>query len=166
MKEHPDHHDAELLLRLYELRREEKLRLARGWLIGEFHADSMDDFQNRFPAGSKENEYFRMVVSYWDMAASIVEHGLINEELFFESNAELWITWSKVKPLASEGRTMYKNPHLWRNLEALAEKYEKWMEARGLASRFSRERLLPRMTAEILSEPDSVAARTHAASEA
>ena len=131
MKEHPDHHDAELLLRLYELRREEKLRLARGWLIGEFHSDSMDDFQNRFPAGSKENEYFRMAVSYWDMAASIVKHGLINEELFFESNSELWAAWSKVKHLALEGRPTYKNPHLWSNLEALAEKYEKWMEARA-----------------------------------
>ena len=131
MKEHPDHHDAELLLRLYELRREEKLRLARGWLIGEFHADSMDDFQNRFPAGSKENEYFRMVVSYWDMAASIVKHGLINEELFFESGGELWTTWNKVKHLAVEARATHKNPHLWSNLEALAEKYEKWLEARA-----------------------------------
>ena len=130
MKEHPDHHDAELLLRLYELRREEKLRLARGWLIGEFHADSMDDFQNRFPA-AKENEYFRMAVSYWDMAASIVKHGLINEELFFESGGELWTTWNKVKHLAVEARATHKNPHLWSNLEALAEKYEKWLEARA-----------------------------------
>ena len=131
MKEHPDHHDAELLLRLYELRREEKLRLARGWLIGEFHADSMDDFQNRFPAGSKENEYFRMVVSYWDMAASIVKHGLINEELFLESGGELWTTWNKVKHLTVEARTTFKNPHLWSNLEWLAEKYEKWVEGRA-----------------------------------
>src|SRR5690349_6423265 len=131
MKEHPDHHDAELLLRLYELRREEKLRLARDWLTHKFHADSMDDFYKRFPAGSQENQHFRMVVSYWGMAASIVKHGLIKEELFFESSQELCATWNRVKHLAPEARTTFKNPFLWGNLEALAEKYEKWVEARA-----------------------------------
>jgi hypothetical protein len=142
MKEVPDDRDAELMLRLYELRREEKLRQARAWLTRDFQADSLDDLNKRFPAGSKENDYFRMAVSYWDMAGSIVNHGLINEELFFENNNEFWIVWRKVAHLVPERRTVFKNPFIWKNLETLATKYEKWMEKRApgalaaLAERF------------------------------
>ena len=131
MRDNPDHHDAELMLRLYDLRREQKLRQARDWLIREFQADSMDDLYKRFPFGSKENDYFRMAVSYWDMAASIVNHGLINEEFFFESNGEFWTIWERIKHLAPEGRAIYKNPYMWKNLQMLAEQYEKWMEDRA-----------------------------------
>jgi hypothetical protein len=131
MRDHPDHHDAELLLRLYDLRREEKLRQARDWLIREFQADSMDDFYRRFPVGSRENDFFRMAVSYWDMAASIANHGLIKEEFFFESTEEFWTVWEKIKHLAPEGRAMFSNPYIWNNLEVLAQKYEKWMDARA-----------------------------------
>ncbi len=131
MREHPDHHDAELLLRLYELRREEKLRRARDWFLREFRAESMEEFQQKFPRGSEENAFFRMVVSYWDMAASIVNHGLIKEEFFFENTNELWVVWQKVKHLAPSAREMRRNPHLWKNLETVAEKFEKWMEQRA-----------------------------------
>jgi hypothetical protein len=131
MKEHADHYDADLLLRLYDMRREEKLRQAREWFFREFQANSMDDLYKRFPSGSKENDYYRMVVSYWEMAGSIVKRGLINEELFFEHSGEIWAVWSKIKQLVPEARTAWKNPHLYRNLEATAEKYEQWMEARS-----------------------------------
>jgi hypothetical protein len=131
MKEVPDDRDAELMLRLYELRREEKLRLARDWVIREFHADSLDDFFKRFPPGTKENDYFRMAVSYWDMAASIVNHGLIHEGFFFESNGEFWIIWMKIARLIPERRSSSKNPLIYHHLETLAGKYEKWMEKRA-----------------------------------
>jgi hypothetical protein len=134
MREHADHHDAELMLRLYELRREEKLRAARDWFQRDFQADSMEDIYKRHPVGSKENDYYRMVVSYWDMAASIVNRGLINDELFFESNGECWAVWTKIKELVPEARAMWKNPHLHRNLETLAERYEKWSEMRAPGS--------------------------------
>jgi len=131
MKEHADHYDADLLLRLYDLRREEKLRQARAWFFREFQADSMDDLYRRFPIGSKENDYYRMVVSYWEMAASIVKRGLINEELFFENSGEIWAVWAKIKELVPETRTNRKNPHIYGNLETVAQKYEQWMEARA-----------------------------------
>ena len=131
MREHPDHHDAELMLRLYDLRREEKLRQARDWFIREFQADSLEDLYKHFPFGSKENDYFRMTVSYWDMVASIVNHGLIKEEFFFESNTEFWTVWQKIKHLAPETRETYKIPFIYENLEDLSEKYEKWMAARA-----------------------------------
>ncbi|MGE5325950.1 MAG: hypothetical protein ACM3NO_02830 [Deltaproteobacteria bacterium] len=131
MREHPDHHDAELLLRLYDLRREDRLREAREWFVGKYQAASYQDLLQRYPRGSQDNARFRMVISYWDMVASIVNHGLIKEEFFFENTAEFWIVWQKTKPIAEEARTARKNPFIWRNLEALCEKYEAWMSGRA-----------------------------------
>jgi hypothetical protein len=131
VREHPDHHDAELLLRLYDLRREEKLRQAREWFLREFQAESIEDFRGRFPPGSREHAFFRMVTSYWEMAASLVNHGLIKEELFFENTDEIWIVWHKVKPMVPGVRKMYRNPSMWKNLEAVGDKFEKWMAQRA-----------------------------------
>ena len=127
MREHPDHYDAELLLRLYDLRREAKLRQARDWFVREFEAEDVADLQKRIPPGSRENEFFRMNIGYWDMVASIVNHGLIKEEFFFENTGEFWIVWDKVRRLAPQMRTANKNPLMWKNLETLAEKFEKHM---------------------------------------
>jgi len=127
MREHPDHYDAELLLRLYDLRREAKLRQARAWFVREFRADSATEFFERLPPGTEENDFFSMVVSYWEMAGSIVNHGLIKEEFFFENTSEFWLVWAKIKHLAPEVRAKWKSPLVWKNLEVLAEKYEKWL---------------------------------------
>ena len=131
MREHPDHHDAELLLRLYDLRREAKLRQAREWFLHEFKADSPQDLLKRYPRGSQENAFYRMVISYWEMAASFVTHGLISEELFFENTNELWIVWEKIRHLAPETRKRFENPHIWKNLETTSEKFEKWFARRA-----------------------------------
>jgi len=131
LREHPDHHDAGLLLHLYDLRREEKLRRARDWYIREFNADSADEFYRRFPPGSEQNTFFRMVLSYWDMAASIVNQGLIKDEFFFENTTEFWLVWSKVKSLAPALREKRKNPQVWKNLETLSEAFERWMQKRA-----------------------------------
>ena len=131
MREHPDHHDAELLLRLYELRREEKLRQAREWFAGKFQAATFEELAEKYPPGSQENAFLRMTASYWDMAASIVLHGLIKEEFFFENTAEFWIVWQKLKPLSGAARRVFQNPLYWKNLETLSEKYEKWMAGRA-----------------------------------
>jgi hypothetical protein len=131
MREHADHHDAELLLRLYDLRREEKLRRAREWFSQQFRAESLEDLFNRYPLGSPENTYLRMTLGYWEMAASIVNRGLIVDDLFFENNSELWMVWTKIAHLMSRWRDWFKNPHLYENLQTLAGKYEKWMEGRS-----------------------------------
>lgn len=131
MRENPDNFDAELLLRLYDLRREEKLRQARDWFIREFQAKSLKDYGQQCPRGSEKDAFFRMTVSYWEMAASIVNHGLIKEEFFFENTSEFWVIWEKLKPLAPAVRENYRNPLLWKNLETLAGKYEQWMAKRA-----------------------------------
>jgi len=131
MRERPDHHDAELLLRLYDLRREEKLRQGREWFVKEFHAKTFEEIGQRWPMGSQGNAFYRMVVSYWEMAASIVNQGLIKEEFFFENTAEFFLVWERVKPIVPAARASRKNPLLWSNLETLAGKYEKWMNNRA-----------------------------------
>ncbi len=131
MRDHPDHHDAELLLRLYDLRREEKLRQARDWFVREFHVESIEEFYQRYPDGTQDRAYFRMLVSYWDMAASIVNNGLIKEDFFFENTTEFWVVWARIKHLAPGLRERRKDPEAWKNLETLVVKFEKWMTKRA-----------------------------------
>lgn len=131
MAQHLDHHDAEILLRLYELRREEKLRTAREWFFTALPVNSMAEFAKLCPPGSRENAYSRMVGSYWDMAASILNHGLVNEDLFFENTGELWGVWTKIEPLIGAMRDASKNPLQYENLERAAKRYEAWMEKRA-----------------------------------
>lgn len=107
--------DANLCLRLYELRREETMRKARAWFAG-FHAASPKDL----PAmGTQENAYFRMVTSYWDMAASFVTSGVLNEELFLQINGELVFVWEKIRELLPQIRVNNKNPNYMKNLETV-----------------------------------------------
>lgn len=155
MREHADHYDAELLLRLYDLRREAKLRQAREWTIREFRAKTREEYDQQCPPGSENNSLFRMTIGYWDMAASIVNNGLIKEEFFFENTAEFWVVWEKVKPLAPLLRDAYKNPVLWKNLETLAGKFEQWMAKRAPEALGSfRQRLLEAAAKKTHTVPD------------
>src|SRR5438552_11713775 len=86
--------DANLILRLYDLRREEKLRAARKWFGSIAPIESREEFLKRCPAGSDENAYFRMVTTYWEMAAAFVSNGILNRDLFYRSNnMELLFVW-------------------------------------------------------------------------
>ena len=83
------HNDADIILKLYDLRREEVLRMARRWVVFEFNPKTPEEFlavlQN---TGSQENAYFRQVISYWEMAASLVIHGAVKSDLYLDSNGE------------------------------------------------------------------------------
>jgi len=131
LKEHPDQYDAELLLRLYDMRREEKLRRAREWFTHELHAQSAEEFQKNFPPGSEENAFFRMVVTYWEMVGSIVNSGLIKQDFFFQNTGEFFGVWERIKHMMPAIRESFKNPHLWENLEIMASNYEEWMNNRS-----------------------------------
>jgi len=124
-------HNAQLLLQIYDLRREERLRAARAWLLPGFAAGSMKEFLELYPPGTDHNAYFRQVVTYWDMVAAIVNRGMIDEDLFFETTGEALLTWLRVRDVALEMREARKNPLYLRNLEALAEKQEKWLMTRA-----------------------------------
>ena len=126
------HQQVELLLHIYDLRREPRLRQARSWYVGNFSPPaSLEEFTAKYPMGSEDQTSFRMVTSYWDMVAGIANRGLIDEELFFESSGELWLVWEKVKGLAPAWRAAFKMPHLLANLEECARRYEAWREKRA-----------------------------------
>lgn len=125
--------DANLILKLYEIRREETLRQARNWFTGKFSAASAEEMMQKYPFGSQENNYVRMVISYWDMACSFVTSGVLNQELFFQSGGEMLIVWEKVRPLADGMRKLTGNPNAWANLEKVANAYIKFMGAEAYA---------------------------------
>jgi hypothetical protein len=124
---HATYEDANLIMNLYDLRREEKLRKARDWFMREFGANSVKEFIKAYPPESEQNAWYRMVVGYWEMAASFLVQGIVHEELFFESNGELVAVWGKIKPLVEDFRVTMKNPLILRNLEKAAAKHIAWL---------------------------------------
>ena len=108
------HHDADLILKLYDMRREEVMRAARTWFF-TFNPQSLEDFVDVMT--SEKSPYYRMVTSYWDMAASFVNNGAIDEQMFNDANGEHMLVFSKVEPFLPELRAMFKNPQYLEHLE-------------------------------------------------
>ena len=119
--------DVNLILRLYELRREEKMRQARQWFAASFHPKTWEEVNELCPPGSDENTYFRMVVTYWDMVASFIANGVLQREIFFESGRELLLTWVRVSGFLPEMREARKDPTTWKNLETVGKAYGEWL---------------------------------------
>ena len=100
----PTYEDAQLVLKLYELRRDEKLRAARDWFVTKFFPASADEVAAVTGAAGMENVYFRMATSYWDMAASFVVRGVLNADLLLDSGGEMLLIWAKLETLLPEIR--------------------------------------------------------------
>lgn len=133
--------DAQVILKLYDLRREELLRKARRWMISEFNPKTADDVLavlNDF--GSEHNAYIRQVTSYWEMAASLVLHGAVKSDLFFDCNGEGLYILAKFHLFRDEIQAKTGRPFM-RLTSQLIEKYgvaqnifnrmRKQLEARG-----------------------------------
>src|SRR5438477_10756888 len=105
--------EVNLMQRLYDMRRESRLRQARAWFVENFHPESPEEMMKSYPQGSEENTYIRMVIRYWDMVAGIVNRGLINDELFFDSNGEIWVVWYRMRSIVSTWRAAFKYPLLF-----------------------------------------------------
>ncbi|MGC1902270.1 MAG: hypothetical protein WA715_00450 [Candidatus Acidiferrum sp.] len=126
--------EVNLMLRLYDIRREPRLRQAREWFVEHFHPVSPEELMQRYPQGGDENTYIRMVISYWDMVASIVNRGMIDDELFFESNGEIWVVWDRMRNIVPMWRTAFKNPLMFSNIESTCKRLEDWREKRAPGS--------------------------------
>lgn len=126
-----NYQQAELLMKLYDLRREPTLRQARAWMATLPNLQSMQDLQTHCPPGSQQNAYLRQVLSYWEMCASMVNRGLLDEEFFWENTGEQWVAWEKIKGVVPELRAVFKNPHFFANLEKHATRMEEWREKRA-----------------------------------
>lgn len=125
------HAQADLLLRLYDLRREPRLREACGWFMDEFKADSMEELQQLCPPGSRKEKSFRMATTFWEMCASLVNRGLIDEDLYFENVRDHCGVWYRLKPLIESIRAMMKDPGMYSNLEKQARRHEAWAAEKG-----------------------------------
>ena len=114
--------DVTNILKLYELRREEGIRRARRWYFTEFNPQSAEEVAKIFGSGHDGSAYYRMITSYWDMAASFVNNGGIDEKMFMDANGEHVGVFSKLEPFVEEVRQMIGMPDYLRQLETLVRK--------------------------------------------
>src|SRR5947208_4124536 len=108
---------AGLLLKLYELRTEPTLRQARAWFAFEFHPSSSRDVLSTWLGPGHLSAPYRMVTSYWDMAASFVVQGGIPLEMFNAANTEHFALYAKLRPFMTEVRTATQYPDYLLNVE-------------------------------------------------
>jgi len=108
---------AQLNLQLFDLRREPVLREARAWFLADFNPDSIKDLMAAL--GGERNASFRMVLGYWDMAASLVTTGAIDAEAFRAAHSEVFGTFAKVQPFLAELRAVSLEPAFCQHLESV-----------------------------------------------
>ncbi|MEQ1923667.1 MAG: hypothetical protein ABL952_14260 [Pyrinomonadaceae bacterium] len=106
---------ADLILKLYDLRREETMRKARDYMFF-FNPTSAEDYMKTM-MDPEVGAYVRMVVSYWDMAAAMVVEGAIDADLFNKTNGEHTIVFAKIEPILSELRAIWQSPEALSSLE-------------------------------------------------
>lgn len=110
--------EADLILKLYDLRRETVMREARAWFF-TFNPQSVQDFVDVMIGD--QSGYYRMVSTYWDMAASLVNNGAIDAQMFNDANGEHLFVYSKVERFLPELRAAFGMPHYLANLEKLVK---------------------------------------------
>lgn len=122
--------DAEIILRLYELRTETVMRQARTWMVGEFWpATAADYFAVADNPADPHNPWLRQVLTYWEMAAAMVLHGAVSAELFVDCNGEGFFLLAKYAPILDEIRKKYplflvKTAEMVNRFSAAAQRYE------------------------------------------
>jgi len=106
---------AELILKLYDLRREPVMRKARDWMFA-FNPTNADQYWQTM-MDPEVGGYLRMVVSYWDMAAALVNHGAIDADMFNETVGEHILVFAKIEPILDQLREKFESPEAFKNLE-------------------------------------------------
>ncbi len=138
--------DADLILRLYELRREDTMRAARDWFTTDFNPQSVADL---FAAmRGAHNAKYRMVTTYWDMAAAFVNHGAIDEGLFNDIHNEHIAVYARIEPFLAEFRQLAGTPWYLTHLEQLVMRHPDAEERLATLRRFMQVRLAEREKAK------------------
>lgn len=136
--------DVIAILKLYEMRGEAVMREARKWFFTEFAPESGKEIVRLMLSGERESAFYRMVVSHWDVAASFVNNGGIDEKLFLEGNTEHIVVFAKLQPFIAELRETIGEADYLQNLERLVMRVpdiEKKLEnRRRLLARWSETR--------------------------
>ena len=128
MPKKPTSADAQLILKLYDLRREAEMRKARNWWVIQFWPNNADDFLKvAWAMGTPENNWLRQVHGYWSMAASFVQHGALNADLFLQPavSGEMFLIFAKVQPFLKELREKGGDPQSFAAMEKVI-KSTKW----------------------------------------
>ncbi|WP_420239720.1 DUF4760 domain-containing protein [Telmatobacter bradus] len=122
--------DAQIILKLYELRTEAGMRQARAWITGEFWPKTIEEFAAvaENPA-DPHNPWLRQVISYWEMAAAMVLHGAVSADLFVDCNGEGFFLLAKFAPILNAIREknptfLAKTSQLVMRLGSAAQRYE------------------------------------------
>lgn len=111
--------DANLILKLYDLRREPIMREARNWFFS-FNPQTASDYLETMMG--EHSGHARMVISYWDMAASLVNNGAIDEHMFNDANGEHLLVFAKIEPILEDLRQITSQPDFLRHFEALVRR--------------------------------------------
>src|SRR2546425_843207 len=123
----PTYDDVNLILKLYALRREKKIREARTWFAVNFKCKTMAEFSALCPPGSEPNANFRQVTSYWDMCGSFINAGVLNADLFFVNTRELLLCWVRLSPVIGELRAAFGDANYMGNLEKAGKACAEWL---------------------------------------
>ena len=110
---------AELILKLYEIRRETALRAARDYVGGEFMPKSVDEFVSLVKDGGKQSGHILQVYGYWDMVAAFVVHGALDEALIFDTCQEMYFQFGKIQPYLAGFREKMNLPEFLRSIETV-----------------------------------------------
>jgi len=141
MAKKPNASDAQIILQLYNLRREPVMRVARKFMVSEFWPQNYDEFKGVLTAyGTEPNAWFRQTLTYWNMAAAMVLQGALNEELFFTTNGEPYFLWAKFGEYIPQARKDQIDPEFLSHLEKLASKPAAKKRIKGLQSRLEARR--------------------------
>lgn len=138
MAKKPTTSDAQVVLELYDLRRETVMRTARKYAVSEFWPQNYEEFKTVVTGyGTEPNAWFRQALTYWNMAAAMVLMGAVNEQLFFESNIEPYFLWAKFGRFIPQARKDQIDPEFLSNLEKLASKPAAKKRIKGLQDRIA-----------------------------
>jgi hypothetical protein len=143
MAKRPNATDAQLILQLYNLRREPVMRAARKYVVSEFWPQNYDEFKAVVTGyGTEPNAFFRQVMTFWNMAAALVLRGAVNEQLFFETNNEPYFLWAKFGDYIAQARKDQIDPEFLSHLEKLTSKPAAKKRIKGLQERLAARRAL------------------------
>ena len=127
----PTHEQAQLHLQIYDMRREARLRQAREWFFKNYFVSNIEESMRIAAPGTENGALAMMVLSYWEQACAFLNHGLLHEDLFFETNGEFFGVWERVKPIVPQFRERFVNKLFLAHLEKAAQRYETWIESRS-----------------------------------
>ena len=127
----PTHEQAQLHLQVYDLRREARLRQARDWFQQNYRAETMEEAMKLAAPGTEAGTNCGMVMGYWEQACALLNAGLLNEDLFFETSGEFFMVWELLKPVVGQFREAFKDPTMLKHLETAAKRFEEWKEERA-----------------------------------